>query len=112
MHEYTLPTPSWSERKKTRSPIQHGLARLPPSWMSRRYSPEPSESTHRSPTRPPRYRFHRAGSLTTRPSTTAPPGPYPIELAWPSGNRSGRPPSTLTRYSQRSWKKGRSASVA
>jgi hypothetical protein len=89
--------------KKTRPPIQHGVVRLPSSRISRSNSPEPSRSIHRLPASPPRYRFHRAGSMSVnRPSTTAPPGPYAIDPAGPSGIGVGAPPVGETVQSQRS----------
>ena len=94
VHEYTLPTPSWSAMKKLRPPTQHGVVRLPASWISRVNSPEPVGSTHRLPAAPPRYRFQRAGSTSVyRPSTIPPSGPYAIEAAGPNGIRLGSPPS-------------------
>src|SRR2546430_850612 len=98
--------------KYTRSPIQHGLVRLPSSRTNRSNSPVPLRSIHRLPTRPPRYRFHRAGSVSVhRPRTTAPVGLYAIEAAGPSGSRVGSPPAGETVNSQRS-RNGRPASVA
>ena len=71
-----------------------GVARLPSSSISLANSPVPLRSIHSCPAVPPRYRFHRAGSVVLRPITTPrPAGWCAIDRAGPCPSGRGGEPS-------------------
>ncbi|KIQ62185.1 hypothetical protein TR51_23905 [Kitasatospora griseola] len=98
--EYTLPTPSWSDRNATLVPAGVatgiGAARCPGRSGSSR-----SWSTHSRPFAPPRYRFQEAGSCgAASVSSTVCSSPIWASATGPHGIRRPGEPSGGSSHAQ------------